>query len=392
MSGTAPLPADDAAAGAGDAGLEQLAINVIRGLAMDAPRAANSGHSGTAMALAPLAHVLWTRVMRHDPTDPAWPDRDRFVLSNGHASILLYSMLYLTGYGLTLDDLKAFRQWGSKTPGPPRAPPHRRGRGHHRPARPGVRQRRRHGRRRAVPAGQVRPRTVSTTTPSSSAGDGCFEEGISHEAASLAGHLGLGRLVYVYDDNHITIDGPTELSYTDNVPERFDAYGWDVDVVGEIANDTDALEAALRRAMAVEDKPSLIVLRSHIGWPSPHLTDTAKAHGDPVPAGRDPGHQGAARACRPTSRSGSPTRSSTSTGAASPRGRAQRAEWQARFDAWDGDRAAWDAAWAGRGLAGWEAKLPTFEAGDELATRKAVNACINATADLSPGSSPAPPT
>ena len=119
MSGPAPLPADDHAAGAGDAGLEQLSINVVRGLAMDAPRAANSGHSGTAMALAPLAYVLWTRVMRHDPADPAWPDRDRFVLSNGHASILLYSMLYLTGYGLTLDDLKAFRQWGSKTPGHP---------------------------------------------------------------------------------------------------------------------------------------------------------------------------------------------------------------------------------------------------------------------------------
>ena len=273
MSGTAQPIVDDAA-------VEQLGINVIRGLAMDAPEAAKSGHTGTAMALAPLAHVLWTRVMRHDPSDPTWPDRDRFVLSNGHASILLYSMLYLTGYDLSLDDLKAFRQWGSRTPGHPE-----------RRHTPGVEV-------TTGPLGQgvangvgmgiaerflrskFGPDVVDHHT-FVFAGDGCFEEGISHEAASLAGHLQLGRLVYVYDDNHISIDGPTELAYTDNVPERFAAYGWDVDTVGEVANDTVALERALRRAMAVEDRPSLIVLRSHIGWPSPHLTDTNKAHGDP---------------------------------------------------------------------------------------------------------------
>ncbi|HEY5245015.1 MAG TPA: transketolase [Acidimicrobiales bacterium] len=383
MSGTAPLPADDPAAGAGDAGLEQLAINVVRGLAMDAPRAASSGHSGTAMALAPLAYVLWTRVMRHDPADPAWPDRDRFVLSNGHASILLYSMLYLTGYGLTLDDLKAFRQWGSKTPGHPE---HRHtagvevttgplGQGFANGVGMGVAER--------FLRAKFGPDVVDHHT-FVFAGDGCLEEGISHEAASLAGHLQLGRLVYVYDDNHITIDGPTELSYTDRVPERFDGYGWDVDVVGEIANDTTALEAAVRRAMAVEDKPSLIVLRSHIGWPSPNLTDTAKAHGDPFPPDE-------IRATKellglpPDETFWVPDAVLDHYRACGPRGRAERAEWEARFDAWAGDRAAWDAAWAGRGLPGWEAKLPTFEAGDELATRKAVNACINATADLLPG-------
>ena len=201
------------------------------------------------MALAPLAHVLWTRIMRYDAAAPDWPDRDRFVLSAGHASILLYSMLHLTGYDLTLDDLKAFRQWGSRHPGPPRGAPHRRRRGHHRPARPGLRQRRRHGHRRALAARPLRRRRRATTTPSSSAATATSTEGISHEAASLAGHLGLGRLVYVYDDNHITIDGPTELALTDDAGRSASrpTAGTSSDL-GEIANDLDALEAALRAA------------------------------------------------------------------------------------------------------------------------------------------------
>ena len=244
------------------------------------------------MALAPLAHVLFTRVMHHDPSDPDWPDRDRFVLSNGHASILLYSMLYLTGYGLTLDDLRAFRQWGSRTPGHPE---------HNHT--PGVEV-------TTGPLGQgladgvgmgIAERWLAPFSPEVCdhhtyviAGDGCFEEGICHEAASLAGHLQLGRLVYIYDDNHITIDGPTELSYSDNVGERFEAYGWSVDNIGEVANDLEALEGALVRAKAEEARPSLIILRSHIGYPSAHLMDTAKAHGDPSPR-RHPPDQGAAR-------------------------------------------------------------------------------------------------
>ena len=164
------------------------------------------------------------------------------------------------------------------------------------------------------------------------AGDGCFEEGISHEAASLAGHLQLGRLVYIYDDNHITIDGPTELSYSDNVGERFAAYGWAVDDIGEVANDLDALEAALLRAKAEEDRPSLIILRSHIGYPSPHLTDTAKAHGDPFPRGGDPPDQGAARPPARRDASGCPTTSSTSTGRASPGARPAGPSGSERFD------------------------------------------------------------
>ncbi len=245
MSGTAQPIVDDAA-------VEQLGINVIRGLAMDAPEAAKSGHTGTAMALAPLAHVLWTRVMRHDPSDPTWPDRDRFVLSNGHASILLYSMLYLTGYDLSLDDLKAFRQWGSRTPGHPE-----------RRHTPGVEV-------TTGPLGQgvangvgmgiaerflrskFGPDVVDHHT-FVFAGDGCFEEGISHEAASLAGHLQLGRLVYVYDDNHISIDGPTELAYTDNVPERFASAAKEITVCATSAVTSRGFEPLMPTAPAQID-------------------------------------------------------------------------------------------------------------------------------------------
>src|SRR5689334_6627174 len=258
--------------------LEQKAINVIRGLSMDAVQKANSGHPGTPMALAPLAHVLFTRILRYDAADADWPDRDRFVLSAGHASMLLYSMLYLTGYGLELDDLKQFRQWGSRTAGHPE-------RGHA----PGIEV-------TTGPLGQgfgngvgigiverhLRERfgeDVCNHHVFAICSDGDLSEGVSHEAASLAGHLGLGRLVYVYDDNHITIDGPTELALTDDAAKRFEAYGWHVQKLGEAANDLDVLEGAIRTAMAVEDQPSLIVVRSHIAYPSPGLTDSPSAHG-----------------------------------------------------------------------------------------------------------------
>jgi len=366
-----------------DPALEQLGINVIRGLAMDAPARANSGHSGTAMALAPLAHVLFTRVMRHDPSDPEWPDRDRFVLSAGHASILLYSMLYLTGYGLTLEDLMAFRQVGSRTPGHPE----RRhtagvevttgplGQGIGDGVGMGVAER--------VLRDRFGPELVDHHT-FVICGDGCLEEGISHEAASLAGHLGLGRLVYVYDDNHITIDGPTELSYSDNVPERFEAYGWDVDPIGEVANDTEALEAALRRAMANQAQPSLIVLRSHIGWPAPNIMDTKEAHGLPL----KPDEIRTTKeilGLPPDESFWVPDQVLDLYRGCVPRGETLRSEWQERFDASEVDRSAWHAAWSGRGVEGWETKLPTFETGQSLATRRAINACVNATAPVIPG-------
>ncbi len=367
-----------------DTALEQLGINVIRGIAMDGPRAANSGHPGTAMALAPLAHVLFTRVMHHDPSEPRWPDRDRFVLSNGHASILLYSMLYLCGYGLTLDDLRAFRSFGSRTAGHPEI--------HLTPGLEVTTGPLGQGFANGVGMGiaerwmrtHYSPEIVDHHTYVI-AGDGCLEEGISHEAASLAGHLALGRLVYIYDDNHITIDGPTELSYTDNVAERFAAYGWSVDNIGEVANDVDAIEAALLRAKADEDRPSLIILRSHIGYPSPHLMDTAKAHGDPFPPeeirltkdilGLDPDETfwvpdavlDLYRRCI-------------------PRGQAFRAAWEERMEHWDGDRARWDAGLLGHGMAGWESKLPSFTPDDgPMATRQAMKACLDATGDSIPG-------
>jgi transketolase len=364
--------------------LDELGVNVIRGLAMDAPRAANSGHTGTAMALAPLAHVLFTRVMRHDPSDPQWPDRDRFVLSNGHASILLYSLLYLTGYGLTLDDLRAFRQWGSLTPGHPE---------------------RRHTKGVEVttgPLGQgvangvgmgIAERWLRTNfSPEICdhhtfviAGDGCFEEGISHEAASLAGHLQLGRLVYVYDDNHITIDGPTELAYNDDVGERFAAYGWSVDNIGEQANDFAALEEALLRAKAEEDRPSLIILRSHIGYPAARLMDSAKAHGDPFPP-EDITTTKEVLGLPTDQTFWVPDDVLDLYRKCVPRGEAWRAAWTERFEAWNGDKARWNAAQEGHGLPGWDSTLPSFAPEDgPMATRKAIKACLDATGGQIPG-------
>jgi transketolase len=366
-----------------DPDLEQQAINVIRGLAMDAPQAAKSGHPGTAMALAPLAHVLWTRVMRYDPADPDWPDRDRFVLSAGHASILLYSMLYLTGYGLSLDDIRQFRQWGSATPGHPEV--------HHTKGVEVTTGPLGQGFANAVGMGiaerYLRARFGTEVCDHHTfviCSDGDLQEGISHEAASLAGHLGLGRLVYVYDDNHITIDGPTELSYSDDVPRRFEAYGWHVDDVGEIANDTDALEAAVRRAMAVTDRPSMIVLRSHIGWPSPKFTDTADAHGNPL--GEDEIKVTKEILGLPPDQTfWVPDEVLRLYRDAAEQRAAERPAWEQRLTGWSGDRAELDACLAGRGLAGWEAKLPSWPAGEKLATRKAIKACVNATLDVLPG-------
>ena len=363
--------------------LEQLGINVIRGLAMDGPQKANSGHPGTAMALAPLAHVLWTRVMRHDPSEPDWPDRDRFVLSVGHASILLYSMLHLTGYDLELEDLRQFRQWGSRTPGHPEV--------HHTKGVEVTTGPLGQGFANAVGMGIAERWLRARFGPEVCdhhtfvfCSDGDLMEGVSHEAASLAGHLGLGRLVYVYDDNHITIDGDTALSYSDDVPKRFEAYGWHVDPIGEVANDTAALEDALRRAMAVEDRPSLIVLRSHIGWPSPKFTDTAAAHGNPL--GEDE-----IRVTKellglpPDEKFWVPAEVRDLYRQCIPRGQALRKEWQARVDGWGGDRKQLEACLDGRGLDGWEAQLPTFEAGTKLATRKASGQCLQAVADVVPG-------
>lgn len=363
--------------------LEQLAVDVIRGLAMDAPQKANAGHPGTAMALAPLAHVLWTRVMSYDASAPEWPDRDRFVLSCGHASILLYSMLYLTGYGLTLEDLKEFRQYGSRTPGHPEV--------HHTPGVDVTTGPLGQGIGNGVGMGIAERWLRARFSPEVCdhhtfvlCSDGDLMEGISHEAASLAGHLGLGRLVYVFDDNHITIDGRTELACSDDVPARFAAYGWHVDPIGEVANDLDALEAALRRAMAVEDRPSMIVLRSHIGWPSPHRTDTKEAHGEPL--GEEEVRLTKAILGLPPEESfWVPEEVLELYREAGRRGRHRRLEWEARVAARTTDRAELEACLGGRGMAGWDTKLPSWEPGASVPTRVASGDCLNAVRDVVPG-------
>ncbi len=361
---------------------QALAISMVRGLAMDAPLAAASGHQGTAMALAPLAHVLFSRVMKYDPAHPDWPDRDRFILSNGHASILQYAMLYLTGYGLELDDLRAFRQWGSATPGHPEAGhtlgvevttgPLGQGLGNA----VGMAIAERHLRATFGP-GAVDHHTWVI------AGDGCLMEGVSHEAASLAGHLGLGRLICVFDDNHITIDGETSLSCTDDVVSRFTGYGWDVHEVGEIADDTEALEQALRAAKGIEDRPSLIVLRSHIGVPSPDHTDDHEAHGlafDGVDVSRTKEAMGI-----PDEPFWAPEDLVESYRRhAGARGAAAYAKWEARTEDVRADPR-WLGAWSGGGVAGWADNLPTYDQGRSVATRSAINDALNASAEGLPG-------
>ncbi len=366
-----------------DETFDRDAINLIRGFALDAPLAAKSGHQGTAMALAPLAHVLYSRIMKFDPTDPQWPDRDRFVLSNGHASILQYSLLYLAGFGLELDDIKAFRSWESATPGHPE-------RGHT----AGVEV-------TTGPLGQGLANAVGMAMAEANlrarfgaevmdhhtfviAGDGCFMEGISHEAASLAGHLGLGRLVCVYDDNHITIDGNTSLAYSDDVPGRFRAYGWHVEELGEIADDLDGLEAGIRRAMAVEDRPSLVVLRSHIGFPSPDFTDRHEAHGNPFTA------ETVTRTKQVMGIPDEPFWAPAAVVEASRdfyarRGADARTAWEQRVAAYTGDRDAWAACWSDEPPAGWDAALPVFGAQDSPATRQAVQKVFVAAAATLPG-------
>lgn len=362
--------------------LELRAVNTIRGLAMDMPQQARSGHQGTAMALAPLAHVLWTRIMKYDAENPEWFDRDRFVLSAGHASVLLYSMLHLTGYDVTLEDLKDFRQWESRTPGHPE-------RGHTvgvevttGPLGQGVG----NGVGMGIAEAHLRARFSADVVDHHTfviCGDGDLSEGVSHEAASLAGHLGLGRLVYIYDDNHITIDGPTELALRDDPVKRFEAYGWHVLDIGEAANDLDELERAIRAAMAEDSRPSLIVLRSHIGYPSPKFTDNHKAHGNPF----DAEEIAATKAVMgmPDEPFHIPADVAEMYRSAGSRGRQARLDWEQRVAAWNGDRPALDAVLADRPLDAWTDAIPTWEPGEKIATRVASGKVFNALLATVPG-------
>jgi len=367
--------------------LERRGIDIVRALAMDAVQRANSGHPGTPMALAPLGDVLFTRVLRHDASAPDWPDRDRFVLSAGHASMLLYSYLYLLGYGLTLDDLRAFRQWGSATPGHPElgaaagieVTTGPLGQGFANGV--GMALAERHRRERF--GAEVCDHRIFAVC-----GDGDIMEGITHESASLAGHLRLGRLVYVYDDNHITIDGPTELAYSDDVRKRFEGYGWHVFDLGEASEDLAAIESGLRAAIAVDDRPSLVVLRSHIGYPSPKFTDTAAAHGAPL--GADEVKVVKRILGLPVDEEFAvPDDVLAHYRTAGTRCREERRAWERRILAFrhaEPERAAeFDASLAGRGLDGWAAKLPAFAVGDMIATRNASKEVLGAICEVVPG-------
>ncbi|MCJ8499875.1 transketolase [Desulfatitalea alkaliphila] len=266
-----------------EANIDQCCVNVIRTLSMDAVQKANSGHPGAPMGLAPAGYVLWTRVMKHNPRNPDWPDRDRFVLSGGHASMLLYSLLYLTGYDLSLDDIKQFRQWGSRTPGHPEYA-----------HTPGVET-------TTGPLGQGFANAVGMAMAERHmaarfnqpdhpvvdhytyvmCGDGDLMEGVAAEAASLAGHLGLGRLICIYDDNDISIEGSTDIAFTEDVAQRFSAYNWHVLTVSD-GNDLAAIEEALQAARAETERPSMIVLRTQIAYGSPNKQGSADAHGAPL--------------------------------------------------------------------------------------------------------------
>lgn len=364
---------------------DATAIAMLRGLAMDAPFAANSGHQGTAMALAPLGHVLYQRIMRHDPCSPTWPDRDRLILSNGHASILQYSLLYLAGYDIDLDDLKAFRQWDSITPGHPENG-----------VTPGIEvttgplgQGFANAVGMAIAERHLRDRFGAEVCDHHTyviAGDGCLMEGVSHEAASLAGHLGLGRLICVFDDNRITIDGTTELSISDDVAQRFESYGWHVNYLGEIGEDCDALEEALVEARAVSDRPSLLILRTHIATPSPDHTDDHEAHGLAL---------GAEAITRTKEVLGIPDEAfwidpavvSAMRDRCRSLGAELHDEWrersQARLVGEDAD--AWQAGIDGSAMPGFDAALPHFEIGASLATRQAFQKVLAATAPSLPG-------
>ncbi|MEW6511563.1 MAG: transketolase [Bacteroidota bacterium] len=264
--------------------LDELCINTIRCLAMDAIQKAKSGHPGMPMGMAPAAYVLWTEYLKHNPANPHWANRDRFVLSAGHGCMLLYALLHLTGYDLSLDEIKNFRQWGSKTPGHPEYG-----------LTPGVEV-------TTGPLGQGIANAVGMAVAQKYlaayfnrdgfpvvdytiyviAGDGCMQEGVSAEASSLAGHLRLDNLIVIYDDNHITIDGDTALSFGEDVARRYEAYGWFVQTVGGDGNDMNAFRRALDAARREPTRPSLIKLRTHIGYASPHKQDTAEAHGSPL--------------------------------------------------------------------------------------------------------------
>ena len=361
--------------------IEQLSIDTIRTLSMDAVQQANAGHPGTAMALAPLAYLLYTEVMDHNPANPHWPDRDRFVLSAGHACILQYCALHLSGYNLSLEELKRFRQWESLTPGHPEV--------HHTPGIEATTGPLGQGFANGVGFG-IAERFLAElfNRPYDEivdhrvyciCSDGDLMEGVSNEAASIAGTLRLGKLIYFYDDNHITIDGTTWISFTEDRGKRLEAQGWHVQHVDDV-NDLDLLRETIANAQAETERPSLIVIRSHIAFGAPRAVDTAKSHGSPL--GEDE-----VRATKealgwdPEAHFLVPDDVAEHMNATA-RGIELEEAWQRRLDAWSAKypalREDWEQVHTGRPRPGWVEALPEFPAGEEMATRDAGGKAMDA--------------
>jgi len=373
-----------------DEDIAQLAVNTIRTLAIDAVQKANSGHPGLPMGAAPMAYVLWQRHLRHNPRDPHWADRDRFVLSAGHGSMLLYCLLHLTGYDLSLADLQAFRQWESRTPGHPETL-----------LTPGVEA-------TTGPLGQGTANAVGMAMAERAlahrfnrpghtivdhrtyaiVSDGDLMEGISAEAASLAGHLKLGKLIYLYDCNHISLDGPTSLAFsTEDVGARYAAYGWQVLHVDKGDTDLEAIDRAIAAAEADTARPSIIVVRTTIGYGSPKKQGTSEAHGSPL----GPDEVAAAKKALgfdPAKSFDVPNEAGTHLRSAVERGAQQQAEWDARFaryaEAHPELAAEWRRVVAGELPAGWDDTLPAFGEKDAQATRQASGKALNAIAARMP--------
>ncbi|NOZ05022.1 MAG: transketolase [Chloroflexi bacterium] len=368
--------------------LNRWCANAIRTLAIDTVQRANSGHPGLPLGTADIAYVVWDRFLHHNPADPTWPNRDRFVLSAGHGSAMLYALLHLTGYDLPLDELLNFRQWGSRTPGHPEYG-----------LTPGVEA-------TTGPLGQGFGTGVGMALAEAMlaarfnrpgfpivdhytyvlVSDGDLMEGVASEAASLAGHLGLGKLIYLYDDNHISIEGNTDITFTEDVAARFRAYGWHVQKVD--GYDQPAIAEAIRLAQTETTRPSLIVARTHIGYGSPHKQDSAAAHGSPL--GEEEvrltkealGWPGDARFWVPDA-------VLEHFRQALDRGAKEQEAWGALLERYRRSfpdlAEAWDAAMSGELPAGWDENLPTFDAGGKpLATRKASEAALNAAAPYLP--------
>ena len=365
--------------------IDELCVDTIRTLAIDAVQKANSGHPGLPLGAAPMGYVLWSRHLKHNPRDPAWPDRDRFVLSAGHGCMLWYCLLHLTGYDVTMEDLKSFRQWGSRTPGHPEYR-----------VTPGVEA-------TTGPLGQGTANAVGMAMaerflanrfnrPSHEVvdhrtfaivSDGDLMEGISNEASSLAGHLGLSKLTFLYDSNLVSLDGPTSMAFTEDVGKRYEAYGWQVLRVDDGNTDLDGIDRALAEAQRENRRPTLIIVRTTIGYGSPNKAGTSEAHGSPL----GPEEVVATKKALGWEHDEPffvPEDALAHFREAVDRGARAESDWSKRFDAWAAaypDLAAdWRLATAGELPAGWDANLPAWKAGEKEATRVAAGKALNAIA------------